>query len=239
MVSGPRPVEDHLGLADLQLRLSRASLVACEHRPALHAAQEARRHLEAAGDQQRLGEALIQVAFCSSAMGDPASANEAALEAIRVLSPLGDTRDLASAYAALAREALQDCRLTDVNHADVRLDDFAKGSRLHVTRSDRDHHLRGAGPLREPRGGDTRPVSRHLGDRSVRVPDDHVGSRAGDGQDLENAIRADPGYDVTESPYAFGSQRTAVRSLDDEVAIAERMPFRESHLPPHPRADTR
>lgn len=121
MVSGPRPVEDHLGLADLQLRLSRASLVACEHRPALHAAQEARRHLEAAGDQQRLGEALIQVAFCSSAMGDPASANEAALEAIRVLSPLGDTPDLASAYAALAREALQDCRLTDA----IRLGDRA------------------------------------------------------------------------------------------------------------------
>ena len=41
MLSGTRPIEDHLGLADLQLRLSRASLVACEHHPALHAAKEA------------------------------------------------------------------------------------------------------------------------------------------------------------------------------------------------------
>jgi DNA-binding CsgD family transcriptional regulator/tetratricopeptide (TPR) repeat protein len=120
-LSGAHPVEDHLGLADLQLRLSRASLVACEHRPALHAAQEARRHLEAAGDQQRLGEALIQLALCSSALGDPASANDVALEAIRVLSPLGDTPDLANAYAALAREALLDCRLADA----IRLGDQA------------------------------------------------------------------------------------------------------------------
>lgn len=121
MLHGAHPVEDHPGLADLQLRLSRASLVACEHRPALHAAQEARRHFEAAGDQQRLGEALIQLALCSSAMGDPASANDVALEAIRVLSPLGDTPDLANAYAALAREALQDCRLADA----IRLGDQA------------------------------------------------------------------------------------------------------------------
>jgi DNA-binding CsgD family transcriptional regulator/tetratricopeptide (TPR) repeat protein len=118
---GAQPVEDHLGLADLQLRLSRASLVACEHRPALHAAQEARRHLEAVGDQQRLGEALVQLALCSSAMGDPPSANDVALEAIRVLSPLGDTPELANAYAALAREALQDCRLADA----IRLGDQA------------------------------------------------------------------------------------------------------------------
>jgi DNA-binding CsgD family transcriptional regulator/tetratricopeptide (TPR) repeat protein len=121
MLHSARPVEDHVGLADLQLRLSRASLVACEHRPALHAAQEARRHLEAAGDQRRLGEALIQLALCSSAMGDPASANQVALEAIHVLTPLGDTPDLANAYATLAREALQDCRLADA----IRLGDQA------------------------------------------------------------------------------------------------------------------
>ncbi|OLC54586.1 MAG: hypothetical protein AUH85_11435 [Chloroflexi bacterium 13_1_40CM_4_68_4] len=113
MSSGTRMKEDHLGLADLQLRLSRASLVACEHEPALHAAMEARRHLEAAGDQQRLGEALNQLALCSSAMGDPAAASEVALEAIRVLGPYGDAPDLANAYAVLAREALQDCRLSD------------------------------------------------------------------------------------------------------------------------------
>jgi DNA-binding CsgD family transcriptional regulator len=121
MLSGTRPTEDHLGLADLQLRLSRASLVACEHQPALHAAMEARRHLEAAGDQQRLGEALIQLALCSSAMGDPAAANDVALEAIRVLGPYGDSPDLANAYAAVAREALQDCRLADA----IRLGDQA------------------------------------------------------------------------------------------------------------------
>ncbi|MDP9251441.1 MAG: LuxR C-terminal-related transcriptional regulator [Chloroflexota bacterium] len=121
MLSGTHPTEDHLGLADLQLRLSRASLVACEHRPALHAALETRRHLEVVGDQQRLGEALIQLALCYSAMGDPAAANEAALEAIGVLGPHGDTPDLANAYAALAREALQDCRLADA----IRLGDQA------------------------------------------------------------------------------------------------------------------
>ena len=121
MLSGTRPTEDHLGLADLQLRLSRASLVACEHQPAIHAAMEARRHLEAVGDQQRLGEALIQLALCSSAMGDPAAASDAALEAIRVLSPFGDSPDLANAYAALGREALLDCRLRDA----IRLGDQA------------------------------------------------------------------------------------------------------------------
>jgi DNA-binding CsgD family transcriptional regulator/tetratricopeptide (TPR) repeat protein len=82
---------------------------------------EARRHLEAAGDQQRLGEALIQLALCSSAMGDPAAANDAALEAVRVLGPHGDSSHLANAYAALAREALQDCRLADA----IRLGDQA------------------------------------------------------------------------------------------------------------------
>lgn len=121
MLSGTRPTEDHLGLADLQLRLSRASLVACEHQPALHAAMEARRHLEAAGDEERLGEALIQLALCFSAMGDPAAANDAALEAIRVLGPHGDSPQLANAYATLAREALQDCRLADA----IRLGDQA------------------------------------------------------------------------------------------------------------------
>src|SRR5438132_8047443 len=121
MFSGTRPTEDHLGLADLQLRLSRASLVAREHQPALHAAMEARRHFEAAGDQQRLGEALIQLALCNSAMGDPAAASGTALEAIRVLGPHGDTANLANAYAMLAREALQDCRLADA----IRLGDEA------------------------------------------------------------------------------------------------------------------
>jgi DNA-binding CsgD family transcriptional regulator/tetratricopeptide (TPR) repeat protein len=121
MLSGTSLTEDHLGLADLQLRLSRASLVACEHQPALHAAMEARRHLEAAGHQQHLGEALVQLALCFSAMGEPAQTNEVALEAIRVLGPLGETADLASAYAALGREALLDCRLLDA----IRLGDHA------------------------------------------------------------------------------------------------------------------
>lgn len=120
-MTSTRPVQDHLALADLQLRLSRAALTACEHPRALRAALDARDHFEAAEDQQRIGEALNQLALCYSSMGDPAAANEIALEAIRVLDPLGDTPDLAAAYSVLAREAMLDCRLPDA----VRLGDHA------------------------------------------------------------------------------------------------------------------
>ena len=112
-MSSTSPLDDHLALADLQLRLSHAALVACEHPEALHAALEAQRHVEAAGDVQGIGKALNQLALCHSAMGDPAAANQIALDAIRILGPLGDSPELAAAYAVLAREALLDCRLPD------------------------------------------------------------------------------------------------------------------------------
>lgn len=105
--------EDHAALADLQLRLSRAALDACDHPRALNAALEARRHFEAAGNQRRTGEALSNLALCYSAMGDTAGASECTLEAVRILGPLGDSPELANAYAVLAREAFVDSRLSD------------------------------------------------------------------------------------------------------------------------------
>lgn len=105
--------EDHSAFADLQLRLAEAAWAACDHPRALHAASEARRHFEAAGDQRRTGEALHRLALYYSGVGNTAAANESALEAIRILGPLGDGSDLAAAHAVLAREALIDCRLPD------------------------------------------------------------------------------------------------------------------------------
>ncbi|MDQ2952474.1 MAG: hypothetical protein M3R54_09455, partial [Chloroflexota bacterium] len=112
-MSSPRPVDDHAALADLQLRLSKAALIACEHPRALKAALDARGHFEVAGDVRRTGEALHQLALCYSSVGDTAATNETALEAVRLLEPFGDGADLAAAYAVLAREALLDCRLSD------------------------------------------------------------------------------------------------------------------------------
>lgn len=64
-------------------------------------------------DQRRIGEALHRLALYYSGVGNTAAANESALEAIRILGPLGEGPDLAAAYAALAREAVFDCRLAD------------------------------------------------------------------------------------------------------------------------------
>jgi DNA-binding CsgD family transcriptional regulator/tetratricopeptide (TPR) repeat protein len=106
-------VEDHLALADLQLRLAEAAFAACDDSRAVHAAMEARRHFEAAGDQRRTAEALHRLALYYSGVGNTAAANESALEAIRILDPLGEGPELAAAYAVLAREAMLDCRLSD------------------------------------------------------------------------------------------------------------------------------
>jgi len=105
--------EDHLALADLQLRLAEAAFAACDDSRALHAAMEARRHFEAAGDQRRTAEALHRLALYYSGVGNTAAANESALEAIRILDPLGEGPELGAAYAVLAREAMLDCRLSD------------------------------------------------------------------------------------------------------------------------------
>jgi DNA-binding CsgD family transcriptional regulator len=115
--------EEHQTLADLQLRLAEAAWAACDHPRALHAAIEARRHFEAAGDLRRTGEALNRLALYYSGVGNPAAANESALEAIRILGQLGEGADLAAAHAALARLALLDCRLSDaIGSADHALD---------------------------------------------------------------------------------------------------------------------
>jgi DNA-binding CsgD family transcriptional regulator len=119
----PPVAEDHQTLADLQLRLAEAAWAACDHPRALRAAIDARRHFEAAGDLRRTGEALNRLALYYSGVGNPAAANESALEAIRILAPLGEGADLAGAHAALARLALLDSRLSDaVGSAEHALD---------------------------------------------------------------------------------------------------------------------
>lgn len=121
----PPVAEDHQTLADLQLRLAESAWAACDHPRALHAAMEARRHFEAAGDVRRTGEALNRLALYYSGVGNPAAANESALEAIRILAPLGEGADLAAAHAALARLALLDCRLCDAVASAERAFDIA------------------------------------------------------------------------------------------------------------------
>ena len=60
------------------------------------------------------------------------------------------------------------------------------------------------------------------------------------GHDFEDAVRADPVANVAEPAGGLGVERlTGFPPLDEQVAVTERVPLRESHPPPLPPAGRR
>ena len=59
------------------------------------------------------------------------------------------------------------------------------------------------------------------------------------GDHLEGSVGPDPALDVAEEPSAVCGQRATVVALDHEVAVTERVPFRELHPRPPPTAGSR
>ncbi len=103
--------DDEPALADMQLRLAEAAFLLPDVPRAIRAAQEARKAFAARGDARRAGEALDRLANYSWAT-DPREAQCHADEALRLLEPLGESPELAGAYATLARLAMLDDRAT-------------------------------------------------------------------------------------------------------------------------------
>src|SRR5438132_7514193 len=96
---------DEPTLGDLQLRLADAAYLAAMPRRALRAAEEARRWFEDAGETTGAGLALTRMASHRWFLGETTGAREAAEDAARLLEPLGKSRELAGAYAQVARLA--------------------------------------------------------------------------------------------------------------------------------------
>jgi ATP/maltotriose-dependent transcriptional regulator MalT len=95
-------------LGDLQLRLADAANLGATPRRALRAAEQARRWFEEAGDIRGTGMALTKTASYRWLLGETRGAREAADDAARLLEPLGPTREVAGAYAQVARLAYLD-----------------------------------------------------------------------------------------------------------------------------------
>ena len=96
------------------------------------------------------------------------------------------------------------------------------------------------GPLDEPCSCDPAAVARELRHRAVGVPDHDLGLGAVGRDDLEHAVRADAVPDVAEPAGELGVERPAeLVPLDEQVAVTERVPLRESHPPPLPPVDPR
>jgi DNA-binding CsgD family transcriptional regulator/tetratricopeptide (TPR) repeat protein len=93
---------------ELHLRLADASNLAAAPRRALRAAEEARRLFEEAEDTRGVGVALTRIALYSWILGKTRGAREAAERAGRLLEPLGQSIELAGAYAQIARLAYLD-----------------------------------------------------------------------------------------------------------------------------------
>jgi DNA-binding CsgD family transcriptional regulator len=95
-------------LGDLQLRLAGAANLAAMPRRALRAADAARSWFEESGDSRGAGRALTRVANFRWFLGETRAARDAADDAVRLLKPLGRSRELAGAYAQVARLAYLD-----------------------------------------------------------------------------------------------------------------------------------
>jgi DNA-binding CsgD family transcriptional regulator len=100
--------DDEPTLGELQLRVAAAAHLGATPRRALRAAEEARRWFEAAGERRGVGVALCRMASYRWFIGEARSARGAADEAVRVLEPLGDSQELADAYATVAMLAYLD-----------------------------------------------------------------------------------------------------------------------------------
>lgn len=100
--------DDEPALGALHLRLADAAHLGATPRRALRAAEEARRWFERDGDSRGAGLALTRMAAYRWFLGETRGAREAANDAARLLEPLGKTRELAAAYAEVARLAYLD-----------------------------------------------------------------------------------------------------------------------------------
>jgi DNA-binding CsgD family transcriptional regulator len=100
--------DDEPALGDLQLRLADAAYLAAMARRALRAADEALKWFKEAGDARGAGRALAQLAVYRWFLGETRAARDAAEDAVRLLTPLGKSQELAGAYAQVARLAYLD-----------------------------------------------------------------------------------------------------------------------------------
>ncbi len=93
----------------------------------------------------------------------------------------------------------------------------------------------------QPRGGDPGSVARHLRRRPVRVPDHERRPRPSRADDLQHAVaRRSRCGRRRGARTRSGVSVAAVRLLDEEVRVAERMPLLEAHrlrLPAYVRED--
>lgn len=100
-------------VGDLYMHLARSAELAADLRRAVTAADEARACFEGRGDPLRAGEALTHAARCRWHLGENEAAATLGAGAVRVLEPLGPTRELAAAHAEMARQAYIDLRFSD------------------------------------------------------------------------------------------------------------------------------
>lgn len=92
-------------VGSLHLRLAGGLRWGTDNSKAIRAAEAARTAFKAAGQAAREGEALAEIAWLRNRAGESAIAFGEIEEAIRILEPLGATRELAFAYGRLARMA--------------------------------------------------------------------------------------------------------------------------------------
>ena len=118
--------DDEPGLGDLQLRLADAADLAAMPRRALRAAEEAKRWFEETGNMRGVGVALTWVAAYQWFLGETHASRETAEDAARLLQPLGRSRELAGAYAQVARLAWLDLEFATASEWGQRAVDMAR-----------------------------------------------------------------------------------------------------------------
>lgn len=121
------------------------------------------------------------------------------------------------------RRELESLRLPHVDSPDVQLHEPIPDARGIPPASNGDSHLVGLVAPREPGGGDARTVAGELRPRPVWIPDRDLVP-----VDREDAVRADAVPDVAEQLHQIGVGLL----LNEQVAVAQRVPLRKSHPPP-------
>ena len=97
-----------IDLAGLQLRFSRAALLAGDARGSLRAAEDAKGRYEKRGDPRGIALALCEISDADWYLGQADEARRVAEESVRVLESLGTPCELGDAYRRMAQLALFD-----------------------------------------------------------------------------------------------------------------------------------
>jgi hypothetical protein len=118
--------------------------------------------------------------------------------------------------------------LSDGDRAEILLHVTVLDSRDGRTRPDVDAHFLGARSIGEPPGRDTGAVARKLCRRAVGVPDHDVGAIGRRGDNLDDAVGV-----AHRRSHALRGQADVV---SEQVDVPVRVPLRESHPRPRPRA---